>query len=225
IKACQRHSIAIDAWWFPTEFNDEAKLILATIERHHITPQLWITGGGMPVKSAEEQNARVDAEVRRIRPIAEAAATIGCKVGLYNHENWFGDPDNQIAILRNLNMRNVGIVYNFHHAFADVDRFEELFMRIKPYLLAVNVNGMVRNGNKTGQQIMPIGQGQLELGWLRFVRNSGWHGPIGILNHTGEDAEARLRDNLEGLGWLVQQLDGQTAGIRPTPRSWRPQPK
>jgi sugar phosphate isomerase/epimerase len=225
IDACQRHGISIDAWWFPTELNDEAKLILATLERHHITPQLWVMGGGSPVKSADEQKARIEAEVARLRPIAEAAAKIHCKVGLYNHENWFGDPDNQIAIIRKLNMPNVGIVYNFHHAFADVDRFEQIFTRIKPYLLAINVNGMVRNGDKTGQQILPIGQGNLELGWLRFVRASGWRGPIGILNHTDADAEARLRDNLDGLDWIVRQLNGETPGPRPTPRSWRPPPK
>lgn len=221
IEACRKHGISIDAWWFPTELNDEAKLILSTLERHRITPQLWVMGGGGPVKSSEEQKARVEAEVRRIRPIAEAAAKIGCKVGLYNHENWFGDADNQIAIIRELKMPNVGIVYNFHHAFADVDRFQHVFMRIKPYLLAVNVSGMVCNGDKIGKQILPIGQGELELSWLKFVRDSGWRGPIGILNHTDGDAEARLRDNLEGLDWVVRQLNDPTnAGPRPTPRSW-----
>jgi sugar phosphate isomerase/epimerase len=173
------------------------------------------------VKTPEEQKARVESEARRLRPIAEAAAKIGCKVGLYNHENWFGDPDNQIAILRELNMPNVGIVYNFHHAFADVDRFEQIFTRIKPHLLAVNINGMVRNGDKTVRQILPLGQGDLEVSWIRFVRESGWRGPIGILNHTSEDAEARLRDNLDGLDWIVPQLRGEAAKPRPQPRSWR----
>jgi sugar phosphate isomerase/epimerase len=220
IEACQKHGISIDAWWFPTELNDEAKQILATLQRHHITPQLWVMGGGSPVKSPEEQKARVEAEARRLRPIAEAAAKIGCKVGLYNHENWFGDPDNQIAIIRELNLPNVGIVYNFHHAFADVDRFQQIFTRIQPYLLAVNINGMVRDGDKSGRQILPLGQGDFEVSWLRFVRDSGWRGPIGILNHTNEDADARLRDNLDGLDWVVAQLHGATAGPRPKPRSW-----
>ncbi len=45
-------------------------------------------------------------------------------------------------------------------------------------------------------------------------------GTFGILNHTDEDAEARLLDNLDGLNWLLPQLDGKPAGDRPRYRSW-----
>jgi hypothetical protein len=48
---------------------------------------------------------------------------------------------------------------------------------------------------------------------------------IGILNHTGEDAELRLQDNLDGLAWLTPQLDGKPAGAPPEYRSWKPAPK
>ena len=68
---------------------------------------------------------------------------------------------------------------------------------------------------------MPLGQGDLDLKLLRIIRDSGWHGPLGILNHTDEDAEARLQDNLDGLDWLVAQLEGRPAGPKPIPRSWR----
>jgi len=68
---------------------------------------------------------------------------------------------------------------------------------------------------------MPLGQGDLDLSLLKTIRASGWRGPIGILNHTDEDAEARLQDNLEGLDWLASQLDGKPAGERPKPRSWK----
>ena len=78
---------------------------------------------------------------------------------------------------------------------------------MKPYLLAVNLNGMVRDGDKTGKEILPLGEGDLDLKLLRIIRDSGWRGPVGILNHTDEDAETRLRKNLEGLDRLVGQLD------------------
>jgi hypothetical protein len=43
---------------------------------------------------------------------------------------------------------------------------------------------------------------------LKLVRNSGWRGPVGILNHRGEtDSEETLRENLRGLDELVQRLD------------------
>jgi hypothetical protein len=70
--------------------------------------------------------------------------------------------------------------------------------------------------------ILPLGQGDLDLGLLKVIRDSGYHGPIGILNHTGVDAEGRLQDNLDGLDWLVAQLDGRPAGPKPAPRTWRP---
>jgi hypothetical protein len=69
---------------------------------------------------------------------------------------------------------------------------------------------------------LPLGQGDLDLELLRIIRDSGWRGRIGILNHTDEDAEGRLQDNLDGLNWLVAQLQGRPAGPKPTPRTWKP---
>src|SRR4051812_36731607 len=85
MEALKRHRIQLFAWWFPTVLNDEARLILEVLKRHEIHAQLWVTGSGEPTKNAEEQKARVAAESERIRPIAEAAAKIGCTVALYNH--------------------------------------------------------------------------------------------------------------------------------------------
>lgn len=223
IEALKRHGITLSAWWFPTSMNDEARLILEVLKRHDLKTQLWVMGGGASTKSAEEQKARVDAEAKRIRPIAEEAAKIGCTVALYNHENWFGEPENQIEIIKQLNeqgITNVGIVYNLHHGHAHLVRFPTLLQAMKPYLLALNLNGMTKNGDKAGKKILPLGQGELDLALLKTIRESGWRGPIGLLNHTDEDAEARLRDNLDGLDWLLPQLDGKAAGPKPTPRSW-----
>jgi sugar phosphate isomerase/epimerase len=138
---------------------------------------------------------------------------------LYNHGGWFGEPENQIAILQKLNLPNVGIVYNQHHGHGHLDRFAELLKKMLPYLHALNLNGMVKDGEQTGKKILPLGQGELDLTLLKIIRESGYRGPIGILNHTGADAEARLLDNLEGLAWLVRQLDGQSPGPKPVPRT------
>ena len=225
MDALQRHKIRLLAWWFPGTLNDEAKLILGVLQRHHHRDvQLWITGGGGPTKTPEEQKARVETEARRIQPIADAAAKIGCTVALYNHGSWFGEPENQLAIIEQLRtggITNVGIVYNLHHGHDHLDRFPALLQKMKPHLVALNLNGMTRNGEKAGEKILPLGQSDLDLALLKTIRDSGWRGPIGILNHTDEDAEARLLDNLDGLHWLVPQLDGPPAGPRPTPRSWR----
>jgi hypothetical protein len=223
IQALERHHVQLLAWWFPGELNDEARLILDVLKRHQLHVQLWITGGGGSVKDSAEQEARVAAEATRIRPIAEAARQAGCTVALYNHGAWFGEPENQIAIIQRLRqsqVTNVGIVYNLHHGHDHLDRFPALLAQMKPYLLAFNLNGMTPQGDRLGKKILPLAQGNLELTLLRQLLASGWQGPIGILNHTDEDAEARLLDNLEGLRWLLPQLEGQPPGPRPQPRSW-----
>ncbi len=224
LTALKRHGVSLDAWWFPTSLNEDAKKALALFQRHGVHPQLWVTGGGAPTADANEQAARVETEARRIRTIAEAAAAIGCKVALYNHGSWFGEPENQLAIIERLQrdgVANVGIVYNLHHGHDHLARFPVLLAKMKPHLLALNLNGMFRDGEKLGRKIVPLGQGDLDLQLLRMIRESGWRGLVGILNHTGEDAEARLLDNLDGLAWLTALLDGKPAGPAPTPRSWK----
>jgi len=209
MEALKRRHIRLLAWWFPATLNDEARGILDLLKRHELHPQLWVMGGGEPTTSPEAQRARVDSEADRIARIAEASGKLGCTVALYNHGGWFGEPENQIAILERLRLRgirNVGIVYNLHHGHAHLDRFAELMQKMKPYLLALNLNGMTRDGDKNGKQILPLGQGELDLSLLKIIRDSGWLGPIGLLNHTDEDAEVRLRENLEGLDRLAAQL-------------------
>ena len=221
IQALKKENIQLLAWWFPASLNSEARLILDTLARHKIPAQLWVTGGGAFTKTAAEHKVRVAEEAKRIRPIAEAAAKIGSKVGLYNHGGWFGEPDNQIVIIHALaasGITNVGIVYNQHHGHAHVEKFEQLVQRMKPYLLCLNLNGMATNGDKTGKKIMPIGQGDLDEKLIHIIKKSGYTGRIGILNHTDEDAEARLLDNLEGLQFMLNN----TQSNRPRLRTWNP---
>ena len=207
LDALKKHGIELTAWWFPATLNDEAKNILAVIARHDAHPQLWITGGGEAVRSPEEQAQRVEAEAARLRPIAEAAAKLGCDVALYNHGGWFGEPENQLAIVAKLGLPNVGIVYNFHHGHGHIGRFAELWRKMQPRLLAVNLNGMVRDGERLGKKILTLGEGTEEAAMLGVMRDSGWRGPVGIINHRPElDAEEALRANLAGLDRLTRAL-------------------
>lgn len=219
ITALKKHGVSLDAWWFPGSLNSEAKHILEVCKKHGVTPQLWVTGGGNATNTPEEQRARIVAEANRIRPIAEAAAAQGMKVGLYNHGGWFGEPENQLEIIAELKLPNVGIVYNQHHGHGQVERFAEFLPKIIPHLLVLNLNGMNPAGDQRGQKILQLGQGELDLKLLKIIRASDYRGPIGILGHTQDDAEARLADNLDGLRWLLPQLNGAAAGPRPKMRT------
>ena len=222
LEQLEKHGIELTALWFPAGLNEQAKVLLAGLERHKVKTQLWVSAG---IEPGNDQAKGVQQGADLIRPIAKEAERIGCTVALYNHGGWFGEPENQIQIVEKLKaegIANVGIVYNLHHGHDHLDRFAAMLEKMKPYLMALNLNGMTKAGDKVGKKILPIGQGELDLQLLKAVRDSGYAGPIGILNHTDEDAEARLLDNLEGLEWLVAQLDGQPAPEpRPQPRSWR----
>jgi hypothetical protein len=88
---------------------------------------------------------------------------------------------------------------------------------MKPHLLALNLNGMVRDGEKQGQKILVLGTGAEDLALLQAIRDSGWSGPVGILNHTDDDARARLQANLEGLDRLRAQLKPGQPPPTPSP--------
>lgn len=211
IVALKENGIELSAWWFPTTLNDEAKMILALCEKHGVHPQLWVMGGGNPNMNATEAEAFASQEVKRIREIAIAAKAVGCKVGLYNHGGWFGKPENQVELIRKIDMPNVGIVFNLHHAHDELDRLPAIMELIKPFLLVLNINGMQTDGERQGKKILPLGQGDRDKEVLKTISASGYSGPIGILNHTDEDARKRLAENLAGLERLVTDLSDKKA--------------
>lgn len=206
ITTMKRHGIEMTAWWFPTVLNDEAKLILSLIKKHQIHPQLWVTGGGDPAMNQQQAQVFIESETKRIREIALAAQEAGCKVALYNHGGWYGEPENQIRLIQAIGLPNVGIVYNLHHAHHQLDRLESILRKIQPYLLAINLNGMETDGDRVGKKILPIGQGSRDKEVLKLIGQMNFDGPVGILNHTDLDARTRLKENLDGLGQLTKEL-------------------
>jgi sugar phosphate isomerase/epimerase len=237
IVAMKAHGIEVFGWMFspgtdpkqPDKLNAQSELQLELFEKHGIQPQLWVIKGGGTIDpgSPEEQEKRVSAEVASLRTAARIAASKGLKIGLYNHGGWFGEPENQIAIierLRSEGFQNVGIVYNLHHGHGHLARFPQMLQQMLPYLICLNLNGMDIAGDQHGRKILPLGAGTEDLAVLRTIRDSGYRGPIGILNHTGEDAEERLLDNLDGLTWLTTQLAGKPSPTPPAYRSWKSAP-
>jgi putative heme-binding domain-containing protein len=216
VAELQKAKIELTAIWFPAGLNEDAKALLAVVKKHKLKTQLWITMGDL---GGKEQADKVAAAAKIIRPIAEEADKLGCTVALYNHGGWFGEPENQIAIIEHLKLKNVGIVYNQHHGHDHLPRFEALLKKMMPHLLALNLNGMVKDGEKLGKKILPLGHGDLDLGLLKVIAASGYKGPIGILGHTNDDVEERLSDNLDGLDWLLPQLAGKAPGPKPKYRT------
>jgi hypothetical protein len=217
LAALKKEGIELTAVWFPGGSNQDGQFLLDTLRKHQVRTQLWV----MITDPApgQDHDAKVKAAAGQIAPLARAVLKDGHKIGLYNHGGWGGEPENQLAVLGAVNLPNVGLVYNLHHGHDHLDRFPELLAKMKPRLYCLNLNGMVKQGDRHGQKIIPLGQGDLDLGLLKTIRDSGYTGPIGIIGHTQDDAEERLRDNLDGLDWLLPQLDGKSAGPRLKPRT------
>lgn len=203
LEQYKAHGIELVGFWAP----DRHKQILELLKRHGIKSQLWLMTDG----KGDTQEQRVESAAASVAVVAKLAAEYGCTVGLYNHGGWFGEPENQLAIIERLrkdDVRNVGIVYNLHHGHEHLERLPQLLEKIKPHLLCLNLNGMRRGGPK----ILPLGQGENDAAILQAIRQSGYVGPVGILNHREEmDAEVALKENIDGLKSLLQRIGDERA--------------
>lgn len=204
-------------WLHYTGMDDNTRRVLDTLEQREVTTDLWVL---IPDPPGDDDPQRVDAAVDQLRPLVEEAERLGCRVGLYNHGGWFGEPEHQVAIIEQLAMDNVGIIYNFHHGHAHLDRLDTLFEVMLPHLYCVNLNGMVRRDDPGAEKILPLGAGEADLDMMYAILDSGYDGPIGILGHTQDDAELRLRDNLDGLDWLLGLLRCDPPVPRPAMRTY-----
>lgn len=195
----KKHGLEYFAFW------SEHKEAFRLFEKHKLHPQIWKTLRGPATGTQEE---RVAGAAKAMLPLVERTRKMGCKLGLYNHGGWGGEPKNMVAVCRwlrdNAKAGHVGIVYNFHHGHGHIDDFAESLELMKPYLLCLNLNGMNDN---TKPKILPLGSGKHEKRMLKIVRDSGYQGPIGILDHRSElDAEQSLSENLRGLLKLRKEI-------------------
>lgn len=204
ILQLRRHGIDFFAFWGThPEF-------MPLIEKHGIRPQFWTT---MQAPAEGTQQQKVEEAARRLLPLVAQTRQLGCKLALYNHGGWAGEPANLTAVAKwlraNQDAEHVGIVYNLHHGHGHIADFAEALTLMQPYLFCLNLNGM-NDGEKP--KILPIGQGQHDLAILKTIRDSSYAGPIGILDHRdGVDAEVALRANLDGLKNLLEKLGDAAA--------------
>lgn len=213
IDALNRHGIVLQGFWTPYPADparpNQLATILELLKRRRIETELWLSLGVDKNFNAADEEKKLEIASAAVAHVAREAKALNCKVGLYNHGGWFGEPENQIRVIERVKMPNVGIVYNFHHGHDHIARFPELLAKMLPHLLAININGM-----KHGAKILPVGAGDHELAMLKAIKQSGYRGPIGILGHREEiDAEEALRLNLNGLKALLPAL-GEKAALR-----------
>jgi sugar phosphate isomerase/epimerase len=206
IKLATKNGIKMNGVWMWIDKSDSiGKLsannqkVLQTLEETGLKTQIWMS---FPEDYFDEMgdDERFDKAIEMIDYLADEAAKRGCKIGLYNHGGWFGNPDNLVKIIEMLPGKEVGIIFNFHHAHDLLGNFDNLVKNMVPYLWAVNLNGM----NPGGPKILPVGSGEKEAEMIAILKENGFSGPFGILGHVEDaDVETVLQGNLEGLKMLL----------------------
>lgn len=213
IKALEERSIKLaSVWiWVDTDtgkiFDDATEKLLDIIKQNNVQTDFWV---GFSNKHFEglTDDAKLEKAVTSVSYVQNRAKELGCTVSLYNHGDWFGEPLNQIRIIEAMGSKDVGIVYNFHHAHLQVKEFPTLLPKMLPYLRTVNLNGMKVEGPK----ILTIGEGDEEQLMLRTLKNSGYSGTLGIICHIEtEDAQVVLKRNLDGLKSLLEAMGEKEA--------------
>ncbi len=194
----KKHGIEFFAFWGGHEKAFEL------FQKHKIHPQIWKTLVS-PKSGTQEEKIRSAKEA--MIPLAKRTTEIRCKLGLYNHGGWGGEPENLVAVCKALRAEghdHVGVVYNWHHGHGRIEEWKQDLDLMLPYLHCLNLNGM-----NTGARpkILELSKGEHEQKMLKVVLESEYNGPVGILDHQNElDAEKSLQANLVGLDSLLKKI-------------------
>lgn len=189
-----------DNWDSLEKLNSSNEKVFSVIEEVGYSGQIWVSFNANYFENLSDADA-VKKGAAMIAFLSRKARALNCKVGLYNHGDWFGEPENQIKIIEALPKEDLGIIYNFHHAHEQIDAFPEMATTMLPYLWSVNLNGMRREGPK----ILTIGEGDYEKEMIDLLISKGYKGDFGILGHVeNKDVEKILKANLEGLQKIIR---------------------
>ena len=208
IRLAKENEVEMAAVWLWIDDNQDSvgqlspdnERLLKIIAENQLHTTIWMSFNGNFFNNLSHSEC-LQKGSEMVEYIHQRAQGIGCKLALYNHGDWFGDPRNQVEIIHALPLEaKVGIVYNFHHAHEQIDEFAQLVPVMLPYLWAVNLNGM----KKEGPKILPLGQGNLEQAMVHVLAEQGFQGPWGILGHVEtEDVRVVLERNIAGLKLLT----------------------
>ncbi|MBT8268425.1 MAG: sugar phosphate isomerase/epimerase [Bacteroidia bacterium] len=180
--------------------NERMLEIISEVENK---PAIWLSFSDNFYEDLNQVES-ISLAIEFIKFVKSKTDNMGCKLALYNHRGWFGNPFNQVEIIKRLPEDSISMVYNFHHAHHYLDEFPEVVKTIKPYLSYVNLNGM----RKEGPEILTIGQGDQEAQMIKLLLDEGYNGPWSILGHIKtEDVKVVLDRNLNGLKSLNLSLE------------------
>lgn len=203
LRLAKKNSIEVIGIWMYIDKNQDSinklsvlnEKVFNIIKEEGYKGQIWLGFNANFFKNLSDLEA-VNKGKEMVAYLSKRATKLGCKIALYNHGDWFGEPINQIKIIKALPNQDLGIVYNFHHAHKQIDNFPNNVSIMMPYLCNVTINGL----RKEGPKILTIGQGNHEKDMIDLLLEKGYKGNFGILGHVeNSDVEIILKANLNGL--------------------------
>jgi hypothetical protein len=212
LQQLRAHGIRLSAFWLSGGDPPEAQgmwddpqqgPVLQFIQRNELHIEVWKMLPEKELCAIADIEERYDEATRLVQIQAKVFRDLGCTYGLYNHGGWCGQPQTMVEVARHSAEQQVGIVYNFHHGHEHLSLMPDAFAAMLPHLLCVNLNGMATQG----PQVLHLAEGDDDAAILRMVADSGYSGPIGILDHRPDtDAELSLKQNLAGMQTLLREL-------------------
>lgn len=186
------------------------RLAVDFITRNHLKIDVWKILDGPALDAIDAIEARYDMAGTQVDVLARVFGDLGCRYSIYNHGGWGGTPEAMVEVAKRADSPYVGIAYNFHHGHEHMANMQDSFTAMLPYLTCVNLNGVT----EAGPTILPLSAGEQDLRILRMIQQSGYAGPVGILDHRPEiDAEFSLTQNFDGIQKLLREL-GDDAALR-----------
>ncbi|MEM9546185.1 MAG: AP endonuclease [Bacteroidota bacterium] len=184
-----------DRWDKVGQLNESNEQLLKNLKLAKLETQIWVAFHPNFVEGLKDKEA-LNKSSKMIYYLCERASDLNCKIALYNHGDWLGEPLNQIRIIKALPKFDLGLIYNFHHSYDQVEYYPEFIGEIIPYLWSVNLSG-VQKGTK---DIIDLGNGDHEKEMLHLLIQNGYKNAFGILGHRrDEDVKEVLKRNLKGL--------------------------
>jgi len=211
LELLKKEKIALQGVWFPAGVGTDGELILDLLKKHNIETELWVMLPQPDAKLSHDDKVKTTAAF--LTALAKKVAPRGCKIGVYNHGGWAGEPENMVAVVKASEQKNVGIVYNLHHGHVHLAKFDDYLILMKPYLYSISLNGMEKGGDKNGKKLLVISDGPEDRTVLKSIISSGYAGPFNILGHTDDDVEDRLTDNLTGLKFVNEKPASEKLGF------------
>jgi len=208
VEALRQHGIELTSvwWWIDGQgdqlLNPDNQRLLHYLDSLNLSCDIWMSFDERFFEGSDDTE-KLELAVQALADLHDQVSEVGSRLMLYNHGAWFGDPRNQVEIIKKSGIQDIGIIYNFHHAHHQLEEFPDLLKIMLPYLNTVNINGM----NKEGPKILTVGQGRSEKAMLEALASSGFKGHIGIIGHLEqEDVREVLQRNVIGLQQITSEL-------------------